>query len=607
MLIENIKLVIWDLDETFWNGVLSDNNVTIKDENVNLIRNMVDAGVMCSICSKNDEAKATEYLQNIGIDNLFVFKSINWTQKGKRIKQIITEMGLREVNVLFLDDNPTNRAEAIEVCPQINTEDEKYIKELIKYYETVEKKDLKHKRLEQYRILEKKNAFKATVGTNEDFLLQSNIQVEIHDDCIEHIDRIYELIQRSNQLNFTKNRSEKNELINLIRSINVETGYVTVRDNFGDYGLVGFYAITEERLVHFVFSCRILNMGVEQYVYKCLGKPSIEIVGDVSSDINDPNPYWISNGNQTQEKKNEVAFTKKILLKGPCDISQIASYLSDNDMIVSELTYVNNDGISIEGHNHTSHIIQSFSLDSSTKEYLARSLPFGDMNMYSTSIFDDDIGVAFYSLFTDPNLGLYKNKSNGALVAFGEYTNDLTDEQIWNKLINHEVFTAGCKFTEDSLRNIKRDYVFIGRLMPNQVFENIKEIFSKMNRQSILVLNLGSETPYKKNTQIAYDNREKYHQELNALIRNWAETEKRVKIIDVNDYITGQDSYINNINHFNRKIYYQMSIKLVQIINETMNEKVKSASWIKHEIRRWTGIIRRIPSKILNSLNPPAS
>ena len=55
---EKIKMIIWDLDETFWKGTLSEEDVMIPEENRSLIRKLTDAGIVNCICSKNDEEHA---------------------------------------------------------------------------------------------------------------------------------------------------------------------------------------------------------------------------------------------------------------------------------------------------------------------------------------------------------------------------------------------------------------------------------------------------------------------------------------------------------------------------------------------------------------------
>lgn len=282
-----IKLVIWDLDETLYDGVLSDDTAVFSDENGRLVRDLTDIGIVNAICSKNDETRVKEFLSEHGLWDFFVFNSINWTPKGERVRQIISEMALRDENVLFLDDNALNRNEAKVCCPNLMTAGPDAIPGLRGYVRDVmAAPDFKpHSRLAQYRILEEKRDFKAVAGSNEAFLRESDIRVVIAYDCENHIDRIHELILRTNQLNFTKVRCGRDELLALIRDPEVKTGYVRVSDRFGDYGIVGFFAVKDGTLVHFAFSCRTLNMGVEQYVYHMLDCPKLTVVGDVASDI----------------------------------------------------------------------------------------------------------------------------------------------------------------------------------------------------------------------------------------------------------------------------------------------------------------------------------
>ena len=146
-----IKLVIWDLDETLWKGTLSEGNVIVPAKHISLLKDMVDAGVVCSICSKNDENQINEKLSELNIAEYFVFNSINWSPKGDRVRQIISEMNLRQPNVLFIDDNASNRGEVKHCCPEIlGVEDVDIIADLCGYFSQVKKADINHSRLAQY-------------------------------------------------------------------------------------------------------------------------------------------------------------------------------------------------------------------------------------------------------------------------------------------------------------------------------------------------------------------------------------------------------------------------------------------------------------------------
>ena len=153
--------------------------------------------------------------------------------------------------------------------------------------------------------MEQKELARTDYQSNEEFLYSCNIQVQIKGDCLAELDRIHELVMRSNQLNYTKRRQGKEELRYLLKEENVVSGYVTVKDKFGDYGLVGFYALQNGEAIHYVFSCRTLGMKVEQYVYSQIGYPEVNIQGEVVSELNQVEcPGWINQVNYAEEQQN---------------------------------------------------------------------------------------------------------------------------------------------------------------------------------------------------------------------------------------------------------------------------------------------------------------
>ena len=97
-----IKLVIWDLDDTFWEGTLSEGGITPISKHLDFIKILTDRGIVNSICSKNDKEVAENQLAELDILDYFVFRSIDWSPKGQRVSKLIKDMGLRPQNCLFL-------------------------------------------------------------------------------------------------------------------------------------------------------------------------------------------------------------------------------------------------------------------------------------------------------------------------------------------------------------------------------------------------------------------------------------------------------------------------------------------------------------------------
>ena len=576
--IAKVKLVIWDLDDTFWNGTLSEGEVIPIASNVRLIKDLTDRGIVNSICSKNDYDISIKKLQDFGIEDYFVFKSIDWTPKGQRISKMIKDMGLRPVNCLFIDDNIVNLNEAQFYSNDLMIASPDEILDLLNYCKNTEVTDCSHNRLNQYKVLEKKQKAKENASDNLQFLYASNTEVKLHSDCKDEEDRIYELINRTNQLNYTKYRCTREELSTILNDSEANCGYVTVKDNYGDYGIVGFYAIKNNKCIHFLFSCRTIGQGVEQWVYSTLGCPDLTIVGEVVNIVeNRPAPDWINQGFKIDEDKRKTFQQGRIVFKGPCDMDILTSFLNVKD-VVTEFTYIGSKyHNSIEHHNHSVNYLQFPFLSSQQRGELL-SLVFNDENAFSTKIYEEDIALVFISTLIEPNLGIYENKRTGYKIAYGEWTVPLTDRRIWNRIIRGEFNNFQNKFTEEFLTNFCDDYSFIGRLTPQQSFENIQELFGKISPKTHLCLLLGSETPYLKNTNEAYNGRESYHKELNEMVKNWAYNNSRVHYIDFNDYITGQEDFLDNINHFQRNIYFKASVDANCIIEEVLGYKLKGIS-----------------------------
>ena len=307
MLANKVKLVIWDLDDTFWDGTLAEGVISPIEANSNIVITLAKRGIISSVCSKNDHDTAVKMLTKLGVMDYMVLPKIEFGPKGQNVATIIEEAGLRPDNVLFIDDNIINLEEAKHVSPGLMTADPKDILPvLLGLPETEGKDDSELSRLKQYKLIETKVAERSTSGLgNEEFLRQCDIRVEIDYNIDAEFDRIVELANRTNQLNFTKLRLEKKGQIEKFRKLlgtyGVAAGVVRVSDKYGDYGIVGYFVVKRTAwrniLRHFVFSCRTMNMGIEQYVFEKLQSPVIKVVGPVANEIS-PFPVvdWISEG-----------------------------------------------------------------------------------------------------------------------------------------------------------------------------------------------------------------------------------------------------------------------------------------------------------------------
>ena len=336
---EEVKLVIWDLDDTFWQGTLSEGPIRPVSANLDLVRQLVDRGIVCSICSKNEPAAVEQQLRALDIWDSFVLPRVSFAAKGRPIAEIIEALGLRPANVVFIDDNPAVLAEAAFHCPGLQCFDSPAL-----LAAQIDSPFLQGKpgsgaaRLEQYRRLAERQDARADFASDDtDFLRQSDIRIEIDQDVEPYLERIIELVNRSNQLNFTKRRivtdADRRAFVESLSAFGFRAGVVSLWDRYADYGVIGFFltlaTLREYRLEHFVFSCRVMNMGVEQFVYDFLKRPQIIVVPPVANGLDvHPTVDWI----RFRSEDDPVVTLRnfRLVVIGGCDMLQLSTYLSDS-------------------------------------------------------------------------------------------------------------------------------------------------------------------------------------------------------------------------------------------------------------------------------------
>ena len=331
-----IKLLIWDLDDTFWSGTLAEGGIADRYPIVQLVKTMAGRGILNSICSKNDFKQAKAELVRLGVWDYFIFPKIRFAPKGMMIREIIELCQLRAPSVLFIEDNMINVNEALHYNPGLQICGPEAIESLLEDKRCRGKPDRKLVRLARYKILEQKASDRTSENSeNLDFLRQSEICISFHEDVEAELPRIHDLINRTNQLNFTKNRWPEDEAAALAafrREIGADFdsqfGYVKVSDRYGKYGICGFFLIRNGDCHHFTFSCRALNMGIEQFVWQKLGRPHVEIRGEVVSSLGDA-PDWISVVEDADFSRERMQAPKNvsICVRGACDLAMMTHYL----------------------------------------------------------------------------------------------------------------------------------------------------------------------------------------------------------------------------------------------------------------------------------------
>jgi FkbH-like protein len=262
--------VVWDLDNTLWNGVLlEDGHVEVRQEAVETIRRLDAVGILHSIASRNDREAALQRLKEEGLDEYFLVPQINWNPKSSSVERIAGELSLGLDALAFIDDQEFERAEVSHALPQVMCLDAAEAAFLPEREEFSPRfvTDESAKRREMYRSATLRNAAEEEfTGTNEEFLASLDMVFTIAPAGRDDLQRAEELTIRTNQLNSTGRTYSYEELDKLRESPDHVLLVASLTDRLGDYGKIGL-ALVERgtgawHLRLLLMSCRVLSRGV---------------------------------------------------------------------------------------------------------------------------------------------------------------------------------------------------------------------------------------------------------------------------------------------------------------------------------------------------------
>lgn len=273
---KSIKIMVWDLDNTMWDGILVEDGVdklTLKSGITEIIKTLDRRGIINSIASKNDLEPAIEALKKFGLEEYFVFPQISWAPKSQALKKIVDDFNIGANTVAFIDDQIFERSEVMSVLPEVRTYDAEDYKNILTRPEfNPEISSESASRRLQYINESERRELKSTYdGTEyESFLNDCKLQMQILQGDHQNIDRIYELTQRTNQMNFSGTRYTREDIESIFENPKLNTFSLLCQDKFGDYGTVGFglVALPENpddnpQVIDLAFSCRIQSKRVE--------------------------------------------------------------------------------------------------------------------------------------------------------------------------------------------------------------------------------------------------------------------------------------------------------------------------------------------------------
>ncbi len=268
---KKIKIMVWDLDHTLWDGILVEEIETsplkLKPGIVEIIKELDQRGIVNSIISKNDNHIALQKLKYFGLDEYFVFSEISWEPKSIAMTKIINNFNVNADTIAYIDDSAFEREEVNSQHPTVRIyKDSEYQNILSKDEFNPDVSAESSQRRAFYKSQQtRKSATDTFQGGYFDFIKNCEINLRISKGRLENIDRIHELLQRTNQMNFSGNRYTKSELSDILNSTQFHTFQLKCDDKFGDYGTVGFciFDVTKVQITDLAFSCRVQSKRVE--------------------------------------------------------------------------------------------------------------------------------------------------------------------------------------------------------------------------------------------------------------------------------------------------------------------------------------------------------
>jgi len=267
------KLVIWDLDNTLWEGTVyyqDKDSVRLKLGTAATLKELDKRGIKNTICSKNYYEDADKTLEKFEIKKYFENPEIGWGLKSEGIKKLIEKFNVTPSEVIFVDDDAFQRAEVISQIPEllsIELKDPLDILEL-RGVQPENATDTDKKRVQILK--EQRNreeAEKNHKGNYKEFLKNCDIKMIVRPVEDNDWERVVQLFNRTNELNTTGNRYVLEDLKSKYDNKKIEIFITELKDKFGDYGLIAETIVDttnkdEWEIKDLTVSCRTMGRGI---------------------------------------------------------------------------------------------------------------------------------------------------------------------------------------------------------------------------------------------------------------------------------------------------------------------------------------------------------
>ncbi len=291
------KVLVLDLDNTLWGGVIGDDGLggirigqgSAEGESYlafqRYVKELSARGVLLAVCSKNQPENAQEPFEKhpemaLRLPDISCFVA-NWNNKADNLRAIAKELNLGLDSLVFVDDNPAERAVVRRFVPEVAVPDlpedpSGYVEALARhrFFEVVSLTGEDLQRSQYYTQDRQRAQLRSSAADMESFLQSLNMTSVVEPVTALNIERATQLVNKSNQFNLTTRRYTPAEMSARAASGQWITLTLTLRDRFGDNGLIAV-VLGERRedalyIDTWVMSCRVLMRGMERFTLNCL-------------------------------------------------------------------------------------------------------------------------------------------------------------------------------------------------------------------------------------------------------------------------------------------------------------------------------------------------
>ena len=295
------KVLVTDLDNTLWGGVIGDDGLRGIELGQNsaagqaylelqfFIKKLLGRGVLLTVASKNELSTAMEAIDKhpemlLRESDLAAVK-INWNPKPDNISLMANELSLGLDSFVFIDDNPAETLAVQQFLPEVNcltlTMDVSEFASRLSdqnWFEPLSLTDEDKKRSLQYHQEKERRVLKNSVTDLKSYLTSLEMVGRFETISDKNLQRVGQLINKSNQFNLTTRRKTEAEIHSLEKhSLNFA---VRLRDRFGDYGLIsvvlGSMVDGALEIETWVMSCRVLGRQVEELILNEVVRRALE-------------------------------------------------------------------------------------------------------------------------------------------------------------------------------------------------------------------------------------------------------------------------------------------------------------------------------------------